>query len=259
MSSRRCAVEQHGHQVGGRHRRRGMARAGRRAGRGRSPRAAAGRARARRSASLMPPPARRAWPRRRRTAAGRTWRTSPRPRARASPRRRRSRCPPRRTRRACARAPSTSRSSVSRDLAVVLEGLDRLARHRVDRVGADELLDVDARRGTRGSWSTWRPTGSAAAMAPLAAQRLPLLAGEHLLVGLVGELGVGDRQRALELVVAADARRGACRPRCRRARRRTRRRRPSSTRSPPGVGEALRRRGCRPRPPRGGARARRSA
>ena len=51
---------------------------------------------------------RRAWPRRRRTAAGTTWRTSPRPRARASRRRRRSRSRPRANASSVRRAPSTS-------------------------------------------------------------------------------------------------------------------------------------------------------
>ena len=89
------------------------------------------------------------------------------------------------------------------DLAVVVRRLDRVARHRVDRVGPDELLDVEdvAVVGVLG-----RGRGPQAALrgCALGGQRLPLVAGEDLLVGLVGELGVGDRELALELVVAAD-------------------------------------------------------
>src|SRR3954462_2998994 len=85
-----------------------------------------------------------------------------------------------------------------RDLAVVLEGLDRLLRHGVHRLRADQLLDVDdvavvgvlRRRG--------RPE---AALFPraLRLESLPARAGVELLVALVGELRVGDRELALQL------------------------------------------------------------
>src|SRR5439155_4728025 len=90
-----------------------------------------------------------------------------------------------------------------RHLAVVLEGGDRLRRHRVDGVGADQLLDVhrvavalvlDRRRGPQAALRSraGRPQG------------LPALAGEDLLEGLVGEARVGDGQAAAQVVVPAE-------------------------------------------------------
>src|SRR5262249_14684749 len=74
-----------------------------------------------------------------------------------------------------------------RHLAMVFEGRDRLLRHRVDRLGADQVLDVEhvavvrvLRRG--------RGPEAALRRGALRAQRLPALAGEELLVALVGEL-----------------------------------------------------------------------
>ncbi len=89
------------------------------------------------------------------------------------------------------------------DLGVVLNRLDRLARHRVDRVGPGELLDVEdvAVVGVLGRGR--RPQAALRARA-LRRQRLPVGAREDVLVGLVGQLRVGDRQLALELVVTAD-------------------------------------------------------
>ena len=92
---------------------------------------------------------------------------------------------------------------VAADLAVVLEGLDRLARHRVDRVGPDQLLDVDHVAVVGVLRRRRRPQAALLGRA-LGLQRLPLRSHEDLLVGLVGELRVGDRELALELVVAAD-------------------------------------------------------
>ena len=88
-------------------------------------------------------------------------------------------------------------------LAVVLERLQRLERHRVDRVAADQLLDVDD-VAVLGVLGRRRRPQAALRRRALGAQRLPGLAGEQLLVGLVRELRVGDRELALELVVAAD-------------------------------------------------------
>jgi hypothetical protein len=85
---------------------------------------------------------------------------------------------------------------------VVHERLDRLARHRVDGLGPDQRLDVQevgvvgVLRGGGGPQAALRRRA-------LALQLLPLAAGEDLLVGLVGELGVGDRELALELLRAA--------------------------------------------------------
>src|SRR3954454_1036480 len=100
-----------------------------------------------------------------------------------------------------ARAVDVALERVAGDLAVVLEGLDRLGRHGVHRVRADQLLDVhrvlvgvvlDRRRRPK---AALRPRA-------LARELLPAVAGEDLLVGLVGELGVGDRQLAAELFLA---------------------------------------------------------
>ena len=93
-------------------------------------------------------------------------------------------------------------SRVERHLAVVLEGLDRLLGHRVHGLGPDQLLDVHdvavlgVLRGRRGPE---RPLRRRA----LGDQEVPGLAGEELLVALVGELGVGDRELPLELLVPA--------------------------------------------------------
>ena len=101
------------------------------------------------------------------------------------------------------RAPSTSRSIVRSATAVVLERPDRLERHRVHRVRPDQLLDVDhvavvgvLRRRRRPQAALRRGAGGR--------QLVPVRPGEDLLIGRVRELRVGDRQRALELVVAAD-------------------------------------------------------
>src|SRR3954452_4085960 len=76
-------------------------------------------------------------------------------------------------------------------LAVVIERLDGLAGHRVDRVVPDELLDVDDVAVLRVLRRRRRPQAALCGRA-LAPQRLPLLAGEDLLVALVGQLRVGD-------------------------------------------------------------------
>ena len=86
---------------------------------------------------------------------------------------------------------------------MVQDGLDELARHRVDRVGPDELLDVDGVLVVRVLDARGRPQAALLGSA-LGLQRLPLRGGEHLVVGLVGELGVRDRELAEQLVVAAD-------------------------------------------------------
>ena len=98
---------------------------------------------------------------------------------------------------------TSSQQRVAADLAVVVDGLDELARHRVDRVGPDELLDVDRVLVIRVLDAGRRPQAALLGRA-LGLQRLPLRRGEDLLVVAVGELGVGDRELALELVVAAD-------------------------------------------------------
>src|ERR671931_971536 len=82
-----------------------------------------------------------------------------------------------------------------RDLAVVLEGLDRLFRHRVHGLGADELLDVHhvsigrVLRGGRGPEAPLRRRAGAGA-----GELFPAAAREDPLVPLVGELRDGDRE-----------------------------------------------------------------
>ena len=86
---------------------------------------------------------------------------------------------------------------------MVLERLDRVARHRVDGVGPDQLLDVE-HVAVLGVLGRGRRPQAALRRRALGGQRVPVVAREDLLVGLVGELGVGDRELALELGVAAD-------------------------------------------------------
>src|SRR6266545_3924439 len=86
---------------------------------------------------------------------------------------------------------------------VVLEGPDRLLGHRVHRLGADELLDVeDVRVG--GILRRGRGPEAALGPRPLRAEEFPALAREGLLVALVRELGIGDGELPLEVVVAAE-------------------------------------------------------
>ena len=81
--------------------------------------------------------------------------------------------------------------------AVVAEGIHGRRRHGVDRVGADQLLDVE-------DVAIGRVLGAGAGpeqpLRPRALGRepLPAGAGEEALVALVGELGVGDRDLAAQ-------------------------------------------------------------
>ena len=154
---------------------------------------------------------------------------------------------------------SPARARVDAHLAVVLEGLDRLLRHRVHRVRADQLLDVEdvAVRGVLG-----RGGGPQAALRQraLRLERLPARAREEP-PGSAGTRASRSRSRACRAARApprSRSPRAACRPRCRRARRR------SSRPSAPSTGRrrprrAARDRGGRPRSPRCAAPARRSA
>src|SRR5205085_12043366 len=80
---------------------------------------------------------------------------------------------------------------------VVEEGLDCPRRHRVHGVGADELLGVEdiAILGVLGAGAG--PQAALCAGA-LLRQRVPARTGEDLLVGVVGQLGVGDGGLALQ-------------------------------------------------------------
>ena len=75
-------------------------------------------------------------------------------------------------------------SSVSRDLAVVLERPHRLERHRVDGVAARSAPRRRARRGRRGSSSRSTPRGSAACARPCACSASQRVAREDLLLVL---------------------------------------------------------------------------
>ena len=87
--------------------------------------------------------------------------------------------------------------SVAGDLAVIGEGLQGGARHRVDGPARDQPGDVLGVRvgvvlDTGGSPQRPLRPGAEAGEPP------PALGGVQLLVGLVGQPGVGDRGRALE-------------------------------------------------------------
>ncbi len=90
---------------------------------------------------------------------------------------------------------------VAAHLAVILERLDRLERHRVHGVGPDELLDVH-RVAVGGVLRRGRRPQRALRPRALALQVLPALALERLAEVLVRELRVRDRELALELRVA---------------------------------------------------------
>src|SRR5207253_2732435 len=87
-------------------------------------------------------------------------------------------------------------------LPVIAKSIHRGQRHRIDRGGADQLLDIK-------HVAVFRIFGSGAcpkqALRPsaLRAQRLPSRPGEEALISFVGELGVSDRY------LASDARQGA--------------------------------------------------
>ena len=110
---------------------------------------------------------------------------------------------------------------VAAHLAVILERLDRLERHRVHGVGPDQLLDVDHVAVGRVLRRRRRPQAALLRRA-LPLEVLPARAGERLEEVLVRELRVRDRELTLQRRVARQPP-GACPPRCRPARRRTRR------------------------------------
>ncbi len=123
-----------------------------------------------------------------------------------------------------------SSDRVALDLAVVGERVERLLRHRVDRVADREVRDVhrvavlrvlDAGRGPQ--WAL--RAGARRPSAPRTARR------RTLLVRLVRQPRVRDGGVAAQVRRLADCRRprGACRSRCRRGRRRTTRPSGSST------------------------------
>ena len=82
-------------------------------------------------------------------------------------------------------------------LAVVAEGIERRRRHGVDGVGADQLLDIEhvavvlVLGAGRGPQQPLR-------LGALGRELVPAWPGEQPLVILVGELGVGDRDLALQ-------------------------------------------------------------
>ena len=95
---------------------------------------------------------------------------------------------------------------VSRDDAVIGDGLQRLLRHRVDGVRRDQLGDVH-RVGVVGVLHTGRgPQGTLYARAFVLERTEPVALFEHLLIGGVGQPGVRDAGLAAERerFVAAD-------------------------------------------------------
>src|SRR5258706_1449092 len=91
----------------------------------------------------------------------------------------------------------TLRDRVASHLSVILEGFDRLLRHRVHGERADQLLHVHhvavrrvLRRGRRPEAALWIRT--------LRGEELPALAGERSLEMFVRELRVRDRELAAE-------------------------------------------------------------
>ena len=142
-------------------------------------------------------------------------------------------------------------------LAVVLEGRDRLVRHRVDGLGRDQLLDVHHVAVVRVLRRGRRPEAALLRRA-LALEVLPARAGVGLEPVLVGELRVRDRELAPSARRGRRSRPAGGPPRCRRARRR------SSRPTRPGRVAAARRPAARaragtPRRPPCSAGARRSA
>ena len=85
------------------------------------------------------------------------------------------------------------------DVALVGGGPERRQRHRVDRVGRDEAVDVQrvrVRRVLHAGRGPQRPLDRAARRA----QRGELVAAEHALERLVGGAGVGEAGAALEIL-----------------------------------------------------------
>ena len=139
--------------------------------------------------------------------------------------------------------------------AVVAERLDRLGRHRVDRVGTDQLLDVEhvPVGGVLGARAGPQRTLHAA---PARAQAGERRAVEDLAEALVDDLRCWPRRCAREAPGPPGCRsaRARCPPPCPRGRRRTRR-----PRRPRPAARTARGRGCRPAPPARSGRARTSA
>ena len=143
-----------------------------------------------------------ACPRWSRSASRSCWRTSARPpRPAGAPRCPRRRRRPPRSSRMSARASSSV--VVDRDdrRRVVAGGLDGRVRHRVDRVGADQLVDVQRVRVGRVLGRGRRPQRPLHVRA-LRRQRLPARAGEDALERLVGEARVGDGGLAGQVAAA---------------------------------------------------------
>src|SRR5712692_6314067 len=99
----------------------------------------------------------------------------------------------------------TVQNGVAANLAVILEGDDRLQRHRVHRLRSDQLLDVHHVAVLRILRRSRRPQ-AALRIRALAGEELPARPRKRLLVVLVRELRVGDRELAAqrESVLRAD-------------------------------------------------------
>ena len=126
-----------------------------------------------------------------RAARRTTSRTRPRLRPRAPGPRRRDRPRPRPSSSSTWRAPSTSASTVRATVPWSSKASIVAVGHGVDRVGADELVDVE-RVGVGGVLGRRRRPQRALHLGALRGQRLPAGAGERLEEELVGQLGLGD-------------------------------------------------------------------
>ena len=89
-------------------------------------------------------------------------------------------------------APVRSSSRLARGRAVVAEGRERLDRQGVDRVGSNQLLDVQ-HIAIAGILDAGAGPQEALPASALGFQGLPARAGEDPLVDLVGDARVGDR------------------------------------------------------------------
>ncbi|MFK4398648.1 hypothetical protein ABIF31_005205 [Bradyrhizobium elkanii] len=83
------------------------------------------------------------------------------------------------------------------DLAVVAEGIERCRRHGVDGVGADQLLDIEHVAIVL-VLGTGRSPQQPLRLGALGRQLVPAAACEQVLVVLIGELCIGDRDLALQ-------------------------------------------------------------
>ncbi len=91
-------------------------------------------------------------------------------------------------------------------IAMVAEGVQRGGRHSVDRIGADQVIDVD-RIGVSGILGAGRrPQRTLHARAVTGFERRETRRGKGLFEGLVGQLGIGDGRQAAQWRILGQAR-----------------------------------------------------